>query len=34
LASGFTFEVVVVQNKAGAPAKPEILTGFGYAWGK
>lgn len=29
---GFTFETFFIQNKSGASAKPEILTGFGRYW--
>jgi hypothetical protein len=32
--SGFTVEVVVQQSKAAGPAKPEVLAGVGFAWGK
>ena len=33
-ATGFTVELVALQNKAAASASPEILAGVGYTWGK
>ena len=33
-ATGFTLELVAIQNKAAASASPELLGGIGYTWSK
>jgi hypothetical protein len=33
-ATGFTCELVAIQNKAASSASPELLGGLGYTWGK